>query len=380
MTRTRAPLCPLTDRRSSKEVWLALFVAHFTTILAFCHLLSIRGDRILSWRLFFQITSPFLIITQHALALLVILAALLYALACGNASPKMAYTFLHRLLGTTKPISEVDTNARHESLIKRLGRITVVLAFLTQCITTIYLYSRRVSRNAVTFADQRIFELACGGILTALLTLGFFCNIPPFSDVIPDPSDIIPSRAEDVVAFLRDPPGPVHSRWGRLEHPTSAKFLANLLLAAFTITDPTPYSVAKDNHKSIGEYGPLSPKLLHGLRQHNPVVITILAILLPAIAFPLIFVIMKISPQRGRQRTIKLLLLLLLSPVIGALEYALVTLIYCTHIFFSNLVMRLVFVIAAIKWEMAGLRAWPIDEACPLLWKDDVKDWVWSLS
>jgi hypothetical protein len=380
MTGTEAPLCPLTDRRSSKEVWLALFVAHFTTILAFCHLLSIRGDRILSWRLFFQITSPSLIIIQHALALLVILAALLYALACGNASPKMAYTFLHRLLGTTKPISEVDTNARHESLIKRLGRIAVVLAFLTQCITTIYLYSRRVSRNAVTFADQRIFELACGGVLTALLTLGFFCNIPPFSEVIPDPSHIIPSRAEYVVAFLRDTPSPVDSRWGRLKHPTWAKFFANLILAAFTIMDPTPYSMAKDNIKDTGEYGPLSSKLLHGLRQHNPVVITILAILLPAIAFPLIFVIMKSSPQRGRQRTIKLVLLLMLSPVIGALEYALFTLIYCTQIFLSNSFIRLVFVIAAIRFEMARLQAWPIDEACPLLWKDDVKDWMWSFS
>lgn len=39
-----AELCPLDDRRSAPEVSLKLAVVRFTTITAYCHLLSTRGE------------------------------------------------------------------------------------------------------------------------------------------------------------------------------------------------------------------------------------------------------------------------------------------------------------------------------------------------
>jgi hypothetical protein len=61
-------LCPIDSRRSFAEFVSKFIVVHLTTITAFCHLLSIRNEKILTWRPFFYFLTPFNILVQHALA------------------------------------------------------------------------------------------------------------------------------------------------------------------------------------------------------------------------------------------------------------------------------------------------------------------------
>jgi hypothetical protein len=52
-------LCPLEERRSRAEILVKLFVVYFTTIMAFCHLMSVRGEPLLPLRPLFFVSSPF---------------------------------------------------------------------------------------------------------------------------------------------------------------------------------------------------------------------------------------------------------------------------------------------------------------------------------
>lgn len=71
---------------------------------------------------------------------------------------------------------------------KKLERIVLALAFLAQCIGSIFLCHRRRQHlpDAITIADQRVFELACGGLLVAVLTLGTVAKFPLFNTPIPE--------------------------------------------------------------------------------------------------------------------------------------------------------------------------------------------------
>lgn len=57
-----------------------------------------------------------------------------------------------------------------------------MLAFITQCSTTIFLYARRRNHapQFITRVDQYVFELATAGILVGLLTLGTIAKVPLF--------------------------------------------------------------------------------------------------------------------------------------------------------------------------------------------------------
>ncbi len=77
---TTTILCPHDGRRSSKELWVKLFVIHLTTIAAFCHVLSVRREPIIRWKLIFYIFVPYTIFAYHVLALFGFLCGLVYYL------------------------------------------------------------------------------------------------------------------------------------------------------------------------------------------------------------------------------------------------------------------------------------------------------------
>jgi hypothetical protein len=68
-----------------------------------------------------------------------------------------------------------------------VGRSVLAAAFLAQCIGSIFLYCRRLqySSDAITIVDQRAFELACGGLLVAILTLGTVAKFTIFHRTVP---------------------------------------------------------------------------------------------------------------------------------------------------------------------------------------------------
>lgn len=205
-------LCPFDSRRTSAEFVSKFIVVHLTTITAFCHLLSIRNEKILTWRPFFYAFTPFNILVQHILALLTIFTNYVlfrYFPKSKVVSVPNLHTSFSWLLGrafkedsrysripTSNPTPwrpgspnnlSQSSESSNEGGGKQIGRSVLALAFLAQCISSIFLYCRRVqySLDAITIVDQRVFELACGGLLVAVLTLGTVAKFSIFHRTVP---------------------------------------------------------------------------------------------------------------------------------------------------------------------------------------------------
>jgi hypothetical protein len=65
MNSTSPILCPLDKRRSRVEILVKLFVVYFTVIVAFCHLMSIRREPLLSPRPLFFVRGGAALITAY---------------------------------------------------------------------------------------------------------------------------------------------------------------------------------------------------------------------------------------------------------------------------------------------------------------------------
>jgi hypothetical protein len=162
-----------------------LFAVHLTTIAAFCHVLSIRREPIVRWKIILYILVSFSLFACRV----VFLFAVLYG---------MGSLLLNRLTG--KPTDEIKDglwraplwlfgkipnqatpSIEEESRWKEVWRILLALPFLTKCIGTLVLYARRQSHGAATHADQRVIELGCTANITALYWLADTLTLPPFS-------------------------------------------------------------------------------------------------------------------------------------------------------------------------------------------------------
>jgi hypothetical protein len=122
-----ADLCPLDGRRSSTEMWVKLFVVHFTTISFFCHLLSIRKEPIFTPKLILYILNPLVLFLHYGLALC---AIILGQCMCSNEGYQDPIQALRWLFGTiareTGPdydlISSPPRVSRTESQLRRKRR------------------------------------------------------------------------------------------------------------------------------------------------------------------------------------------------------------------------------------------------------------------
>lgn len=213
-----APLCPLENRRTKAEFLVKLFVVHFMAIAAFCHLLNLRNESILNWRLYVFVLVPYAFLAHQALAVIPILfAAPMLAssrvefLEISTTLLKIVFGKVHGRsrrvsaeeggIGQNRPLRLRDNI---ELWLKKIAHALAALAFLFQCVATIVLYIRRrqYAPDAITFVDQRIFELAIGGVLIGLLTLGIALDCPILKDSAPNPK----SGPEAIVAWLADRP------------------------------------------------------------------------------------------------------------------------------------------------------------------------------
>ncbi|PVH81701.1 hypothetical protein DL98DRAFT_531038 [Cadophora sp. DSE1049] len=209
-------LCPLDGRRTSKELYIKLLVVHFTVLTAYCHLLSLRNERVFSWRPLYFFLTPFNILAQHAAALVVITVGYGCAFLPDDFGRirlriRPLQSPFSWLLGDTSEMVTGSLGAgaqaagrnnpqTSQSISKTAGRIIVILGFETQCIGAILLYARRQQHDAVTYVDQRIFELACGGLLIGILTLGVITRLHVFRRPVPE---VPRSRFEALIFWLR---------------------------------------------------------------------------------------------------------------------------------------------------------------------------------
>lgn len=174
-----AELCPLDDRRSASEVSLKLAVVHFTTMTAYCHLLSMRGDpaKIIIKKMMLFFIFPGSIIIQHVIGILAIIDTSIVVRFKKPLDSALLRSSLKRapfiLFGAIDqhPSEPRPQSSNEESLLKILGRLVVILALGAQCVGSCVVFARRYRYDAATIADWRVLELAIAALLICLLTV-----------------------------------------------------------------------------------------------------------------------------------------------------------------------------------------------------------------
>lgn len=172
-------LCPLDDRRSAAEVSLKLAVVHFTTMTAYCHLLSMRGEptKVICKKMVLFFIYPGSIIIQHVMAILAIVSALVFVQFKKRRDSKPLQLSLKRapfiLFGANEqpPPQSGPHRSDEESIVKIIGRAIVVLALGAQCIGSCIVFAHRYQHDATTIADWRVLDLATAALLITSLTV-----------------------------------------------------------------------------------------------------------------------------------------------------------------------------------------------------------------
>ncbi|KAK4543553.1 hypothetical protein LTR36_005448 [Oleoguttula mirabilis] len=258
-------LCPLDTRRTSAELVVKLFIVHFTTLSAYCHLLSIRGEPVVSWKLAFYFLEPFSAFGYYAISTIIVAAAAgLYLTQPDQRHKEVKLSVASILLGSIPEQDEqtlpqvasghASSSRLHadrygiQSKWKKAGRMLLATALLAQCLCTMVLYNRRRAHDALTFADERVLALACSSILTALIWLAVLIRLPAFSTETslgflgPDGSrdNPKPHRLETAAAVLRvclcaNPPGQQETKKGDKWIVTAVSFLTNGAIAFLSL-------------------------------------------------------------------------------------------------------------------------------------------------
>ena len=389
---TDALLCPFDNRRSSKELWVKLFVVHLTTIGAFCHVLSVRREPIISWKLAFFILVPYSIFAYHVLFLVAVLVAFgyLFVNTLLNKPSEETKDSLWRaprwLFGKVPDESEVGYQMlpsteqappqahERQSRWKKVGRILLACPFLAQCIGTAVLYARRQSHHAVTFADQRVFELGCTGIITALYWLADTIELPPFSKSAPTASDAT-TALDKTMVMLRDCQAkPLLLTDDEL--PRLMSFLKNgaicfiiLLIQQKLRLFQTVYAIFTNAESTPDDSFIDFFLVIIGISFGG------LLSVLGCCGTPRSKTSMRLGRKRNKDDT-RPWWMFFLCPV------GLLVLWFPALVIFGGFI---VFIFGPIDWvniadQISVLDAWPTNTSCPLLWSDPAANWIWALA
>ena len=387
-------LCPIEGRRTSTELYVKLIVVHFTTITAFCHLLSITDEPLLSFKPLFFFFTPLNIIVQYAAPLLAILGWIIYSMiknvinpSTPIASPKSSFQWLfgrlpdrHDAGGTysTLPTANRSRSSSNGSAgnssaastprltAKVLGRVIVLAAFLAQCVGTLFLYVRRQRQDAVTLVDRKIFELACGGILVAILSIAVIIKVPLFVKMVPD---TIRSVVDKVVAFCRCRS---HSKFDPALDKTlfedpfqlmklgGLSFLTIIMCGKYALLEPLRnfFNGSLFTHAAFFE-GSL-----------EEAVFTLLFIFGTMSA--LLYLPQSRRSEEGGNWLPWVIICPCTAPAFIALYYFMLGAVPVVGVVLRDYV--------RLFTQISILKNWPEDAACPLSWKDPLSEYVWWLA
>ncbi|KAF4451246.1 hypothetical protein F53441_5748 [Fusarium austroafricanum] len=207
-------ICPDGDARTEKELIVKLIVAHFTAIVAFCNYQSLRNEKLDSIEPILFMLSPFIVVAQTALGLIIVHVSFLLDVV---QSPRSffdhvaTYARQWNLLFGKKTVSESSQPEQTAtgSVISekrsqigrawiRLGRTIALFGTLFQFVATIFLYKRRKSLHgweSLTIVDHRTFELAVGGAAVSVMSLALLLKFPGFGKA--PPTEYIPDTKPD---------------------------------------------------------------------------------------------------------------------------------------------------------------------------------------
>ncbi|EOD50413.1 hypothetical protein UCRNP2_2826 [Neofusicoccum parvum UCRNP2] len=184
--------------RTYEDVLGQLVTLYVTGIVAYIHLLWIRGESVLDWRPIFFPFSPLAVVIQHVFAILAIFFRFVKAKVKPEQEPFDIRISLRILFGrvpptddtaatTTGPIFLPEKKSTQEpppadefsnilSSAKALGlfvQFSSLVAYLAYCVLSTKLFLRRHSHDpsSLANADYTAVQLSIGGIFLALLTL-----------------------------------------------------------------------------------------------------------------------------------------------------------------------------------------------------------------
>lgn len=196
-------LCPLGDRRTTKELYVKFFVINLTALIFFFHFIKHR-DGLHFCGAFYLYLAPLNLVFRYVLALSGILfVSLVQTCRASLITKKWSFELegvispLLHLLGRARghdysdlptvdpetPAAQTETDK--ERLSAFVGKLIVNGAFIAQCSASIFLYHRRQRHNAVMNLDRRMYGTACAGLLLGLLNLGRSLKLPIFNDFVP---------------------------------------------------------------------------------------------------------------------------------------------------------------------------------------------------
>lgn len=355
-------LCSLYGRRSSKEVWMKLFVVHLVTIAAFCHVLNLRRERILGSKLALYLLIPSTFLLAHVLAFLLLTAGVLVWII--SKRPSRLGESLKRaprlFLGSAPASDDADEvgheDVEREPLLKMGGRFLLACAFLTQCCGTVALFVRRQEHKAVTGADMRMLEVACTGILTAIYWMSIIARVPAYVSSILIISDEETTDLDDLMLRLRGyNPDPLQHVWRTRVN----RFLGNYYLCVFSLILKlvSVFDTAPPDKTKTGNFS----MTLNWTNYLIPFGVKFVGCLFTGVYLLFGLKGEDLYPASNFGRAMIVFLLFTQSQALIVIWYL------------------------GGEWYYIGdqlkeLEGWPVDKACPLLWSDPAANWIWAIS
>lgn len=414
-----AELCPLDDRRSATELSLKLGVVHFTTMTAYCHLLSMRGEpvKVICRKMIIFFIFPGSIIIQHAMAILAILSAFPLVRLKKLQDSALLQSSLGRapfiLFGAInqQPSQPKENISNGESIAKIIGRILVVLALSAQCIGSCIIFARRYQHDATTISDWRVLELAIAALFICLLTMVHLFWHP---ELRLDLNDILEQFRNNRLTYLDtmllhfwgvptlvDSGSSKDERRKWLRRAVGAYFNTPTTLAAYWLQPWESRKTDKALVKLFSSGGLVGTLDVLGYESTicdqctstgrlgfeigaslNQIFFFAMSIMASLAAFRIISV--NVVPARWKAaRWWTILLQVLILMPLGLFTWGLVIvlgILVCISLL-SPLLIAFMFVscLSYLVLELLVLANWPTDLACPLLWSDPNANFLWHL-
>jgi hypothetical protein len=344
---------------------MKLFVDHFITIAAFCHVVNVRKERILGSKFALYLLIPSTFLLAHVLAFLLLTAGAVSWLLFNR--PRRLGESLKRppwlFLGSA-PVYEDASEAGREDeerelLLKIGGRFLGACAFLTQCSGTVALFLRRQKHHAVTWAEIRILEVACTGILTAIYWMLIAARVPAYVQPILAVSDDDKTDLDEVLLWLRGyNPAPAQHMWAT----RVIRFLRNYYLCVFALIIKLVYVPDADPPKKTKIIGfNITTIILRWINYFLP-----FAMMIGGYIIAIRYLFGEPPVPAGWCPTSR--------SATGFLIFFL----------FSQSMAPVVLYYLVMEWKQIAnqlheLEGWSADKACPLLWSDPAANWIWAI-
>lgn len=403
-----AELCPLDDRRSAAEIWLKLAVVHFTTMTAYCHLLSMRGEptRAICTKTMLFLFCPGSIIIQHILAILAFVGAYVVVqfINLKDSTPlqlplKRALVILFGRIDRCSSQSALRNSDGRRSVIKTIGRLTVVLALTTQSIGSCIIFVRRHKHDAATLGDWRVLELAIAALLISLLTVVYLLWEPTLRLSPHETAQLSHHRhrtyLDAVLLYLRGMPAPTDSDACESIRARFRQDFIRIVLDAPTIIGifcTQPWIARREMVRVLrsflpgGLVGVLSIFGCDGcgIRAENkPMEAVCQAAFFVTTVSPSTMLVLTASANTLRKRKRigwpQALLQVLGFILIGLLSWGLLALIFVLSYIMAAPSFTFISLVLDLIEQLELLAAWPTDLECPLLWSDPKANFLWHL-